>query len=162
MRLYRAVDGPRRFELDTVLLAGEPFHDPTLLHDDAGWWLFVEVSDGEPFDTLRLYHAGDLRGPWTEHPDSPVVDRDARIARPGGPVLVRGERRDRITQDGEGDYGLGLHAVPITTLTRERYAEGEPVPLGQPHGTGWAARGIHHLHAVQRPDGAWRVAFDGR
>ena len=44
-------------------------------------------------------------------------------ARPAGPLIVRGERIFRPSQDGRGDYGDGLSVVEILELSLERYQE---------------------------------------
>lgn len=160
--LYRATRFPYEWEHAADLLEGLPFADATVLHHAGRWWMFVETSGGAN-DTLRLYSAAALPGPWREHPLSPVVRGDASAARPAGRIVAAAGRLVRFAQHCVPDYGTAVRAVEITRLTGDDYTErplaGRPV-LG-PSGRGWNARGMHHVDPVRLDDGAWLAAVDG-
>ncbi|MFM7243614.1 MAG: hypothetical protein ACKO40_05470 [Planctomycetaceae bacterium] len=162
VRLYRARRFPDDWEHVADLLAGEPFADATPFQHDGRWWMFVETS-GAAHDTLRLFAAPDLPGPWEEHPRSPVVQCDAVRARPAGPVIASESRLVRLAQNCTPAYGTDVRGIEILTLTSRDYAERPMVPhrLLGPSGRGWNACGMHHLAATSCADGTWLVAADG-
>jgi hypothetical protein len=113
-------------------------------------------------DTLRLYGADALHGPWHEHPCSPLRVGEPGHARPGGRVIVddRG-RLLRFTQDCRRRYGEALSAFEIVELDAAHYRER---PLGRVlgPGQGWNALGMHQLDAHRRADGRWLACVDGQ
>jgi beta-xylosidase len=163
IRLYRATEFPLRWTLAHTLLSGERFADTTLFRHADRWWLFTETSPQMKHDTLRLYSADALTGPWTEHPASPIVAGDARSARPAGPVLTTNDGLVRVAQDCVPRYGMSVNAFEITTLTSDAYAERavatNPVlRAGTEH---WNSAGMHHLSAHEVTKGRWVAAVDG-
>src|SRR5258708_6677101 len=90
IRLYRATSFPNEWTWASNLVSGE-FADPSLFRFADRWWLLA-CSTPQEHDTLRLFFADELPGPWFEHPSSPIVAGDNRKARPGGRVLVLGDR----------------------------------------------------------------------
>jgi hypothetical protein len=159
VRLYRAIDFPTEWSFETVLLEGY-FLDPTIFHHDGMWWLFAVT---EATHTLRLFFADDLTSTWQEHPLSPIVIDDLNISRPGGRVVVIGDRIIRYAQDGDPSYGNQVWAFEITELTPSTYVEHavEPAVL-EASGSGWNQYGMHHIdpHQVNEPD-SWLAAVDG-
>ena len=162
VRLYRARRFPDEWEHVADLLTGEPFADPTPFRHDGRWWLFTETS-GDRNDTLRLFGADRLTGPWQEHPASPVVRGDAVHARPAGPVIAADGRLVRVAQNCLPAYGTDVRGVEITRLTPTDYAE-QPLagpPLAAPGERGWNAWGMHHLAVAPSSAGSWLAATDG-
>ncbi|MGH2454199.1 MAG: glucosamine inositolphosphorylceramide transferase family protein [bacterium] len=163
VRLYRAVDFPTRWSCVRTLLQGSHLRDASILRHDGRWWLFAETSPRRTFDTLRLYHAQELTGPWREHPRSPIVRENPRAARPAGRLLPLGGTILRFAQDCVPHYGTRVRAFEITELTprhyRERPASERPV-LG-PGPSGWNADGMHHLDLHPDGQGGWIACVDG-
>jgi len=110
-----------------VLLEGE-ISDGTLLIRDDGCWLFATSRDGggSTSDTLVVFHAPALTGPWTPHARNPILI-DRRRARPGGAVILQGDRLVLPVQDGTLGYGGGLGLSEVTRL------DAEAVELSEPH-----------------------------
>ena len=160
VRLYKATSFPHQWQLQATLLWGYDYADPSIFRHDDRWWLFVSFTRS---DILRLYHADHLEGPWTEHPESPIIRGDPRIARPGGRVLQVEDRLYRLTQDDYQSYGSQLRAFEITELTPATYAEvpASEAPILTGSGAGWNATGMHHAdhHFIE---GRWLVYVDGR
>ncbi|BCS32499.1 hypothetical protein TBR22_A17140 [Luteitalea sp. TBR-22] len=161
VRLYRATAFPDRWEFVRDLLAGDAdthFISPTLLRHEGRWYLFTSPPGN---DTLRLFHADDLAGPFVEHPRSPVVVKDAHLARPAGRPFVHDGALYRVAQDCVPTYGRAVRACRITTLSSTAYAE-TPVsaPLIEANGDGWMRKAAHHVDAHRRPDGTWIAAVD--
>ena len=163
VRLYRADPFPTGWSLVGTLLEGSAFADPSVFSYQDRWWLLVEASPELAHDTLRLYLAADLEGPWTEHPRSPVIRRDPMRARPAGRVLVDAGRIVRFSQDCSQFYGAAVRAFEITELTTRTYVEHELAeqPLLAGSGAGWNAGGMHHIDARPHPEGGWIAAVDG-
>lgn len=159
--LYKADDFPVRWSCSTKLIEGL-FADPTIFRFNNFWWLFA-CSPPYQHDTLRLYFAPELNGPWTEHPRSPIVRGDKRRARPAGRVIEFNKRLFRFAQDCVPQYGSSVRAFEILELTPNSYIEVETGfnPILKASGIGWNAAGMHHLDAHKQPDGTWLASVDG-
>ena len=164
VRLYRADEFPTRWSLVTTLLDGNQYVDASIFRFDERWWLFV--GQGAPpyrADTLRLFNASELTGPWLEHPQSPVVAADRSSARPAGRVLSHNGRLIRYGQDCSRHYGTRVLGFEIQELTTASYQEREIVgnPVLAASGLGWNESGMHHLDARPMNDGSWIACVDG-
>ena len=158
--LYKALDFPYRWSVVARLIEGQ-LADPSLVRFDDRWWLFA-CSTPYQHDTLRLYFADELTGPWTEHPKSPLIQNDKCRARPAGRILNFDNRLFRFAQECTPHYGSGVRAFEITKLTTDSYAEVElAIPILKASGTGWNASGMHHIDAHQQPNGQWLACVDG-
>jgi hypothetical protein len=162
VRLYRAAEFPQRWEFHAELVSGAPFSDATVVRHAGNWWLFVE-STAHCHNTLRLYQAPSLVGPWVEHVHSPVVRDDPSSARPAGRIVATSGGLLRFAQDCRESYGKAVRAFEITALDPWRYAErpSQIDPILGPSGAGWNACGMHHIDAGPCPDGGWLAAVDG-
>jgi len=159
VRLYEALDFPLNWSFVKELITGE-YVDSSILHYDEQWWLFTSKCRN---DVLHLFYAKDLTGAWTEHPQSPIILRDANIARPGGRVVIYNGQPVRFTQDCDPDYGIQVRAFLITKLTTESYQE-EEVPMNpvlRGSGSGWNAQRMHHIDPHQMDDNQWIACVDG-
>ena len=163
VRLYKAQPFPTHWSCVATLLQGPYFADSSLFRHDDMWWLLSETNPDVTHDTLRLYYANDLPGPWREHPASPVIAQNPHIARPAGRVVVVDGRVIRYTQDCYPVYGTLVRAFDITELTATRYHEkasaDPPVLAGS--GTGWNASGMHHIDPHRLDNGSWLACVDG-
>lgn len=159
--LYEADDFPTRWSLKTKLIEGQAA-DPSIIRFDDKWWMFT-CSTPYQHDTLRLYFADEITGPWREHPKSPLTRNDQRRARPAGRVLTLNDKLIRFAQDCVPLYGSRVRAFDVLELTTTHYVEVENLasPILQPGGTGWNALGMHHIDAHQQPDGSWLACVDG-
>lgn len=160
VRLYKATDFPTVWTYQCDLLQGL-HRDPSVFKRDGMWWMFTETSPDRR-GTLRLFQAERLTGPWREHPQSPVVDGNPHIARPGGRMIEEAGRLYRITQDTFPDYGIQLFAFEIVELTPTTYREAQVGDGAILKGsrTGLLADRIHHMDACQLADGQWLAAID--
>ena len=162
VRLYRATAFPTRWEHIADLVPGR-HADPSIFEADGTWWVFTCSA---PFrhDTLRLFGADCLSGPWREHPESPVRQNDPRRARPAGRVVRAGGDLFRFAQDCRPRYGTSVRAFEITVLSRHRYQEVELAggPVLSPGPPGWQGAGMHHVDALRCAAGGWLACVDGR
>jgi hypothetical protein len=160
--LYKALQFPTVWSLVGPLLKGPYFADASILRHEGKWWLFVDASPGMEHDTLRLYFAEELTGPWVEHPKSPLIQRNASTARPAGRILAYDGKVVRFAQNAAPYYGTDVRAFEATELTTTTYRERESgQPILRPSGSGWNACGMHHLDAHRLNDGAWIASVDG-
>jgi hypothetical protein len=159
VRLYRATEFPTKWTLEKVLLQGEALISASVISFQDRWWMFVGLQGNE---TLRLYYATDLPGPWTEHPRSPIVEKDKNIARPGGrPVVIDGTLY-RMGQDCYPTYGLQVSAFKVTNLSTTEYEETMiDSPIVKATSIGWSAEGMHHVDAFPVRENSWIAAVDG-
>jgi hypothetical protein len=158
VRLYRATAFPDRWKYEGDLIKGGTFISPTLVHHQGTWWMFTSPSGN---DTLRLFHARELKGPWIEHPLSPIVKKDPRSARPAGRPFVMGGSLFRLAQDCVPTYGYQVRAFEVTELSPTTYADKlVEAPLVKATTQGWNARAMHHVDAVQVADGQWLAVVD--
>lgn len=161
IRLYRADEFPYRWSLVTKLVEGSQFVDNSIVYFQGKWWLFACTLEN---DTLHLFYADQLTGPWNEHPASPIVAGDVRKARPSGRVLQYDGKLYRFTMDLEPPVGTHqVVAYQITELTTSRYAEklAQAEPILQADGSGWNAQAMHQLDPVQVRPGQWIASVDG-
>jgi len=162
IRLYKADSFPTRWSCVGTLLSVRGA-DPSLLRFNDLWWLFV-CAPAARSDTLRLYYSQDLMGAWQEHPCSPIIEGDARIARPAGRVTLWDDRLIRFTQDCQTHYGAQVRAFEITLLTPKSYSEkeAEVSPVLSAATDGWNSLGMHHVDPYLTKDGVWTACVDGR
>jgi sucrose-6-phosphate hydrolase SacC (GH32 family) len=161
VRLYRAetIAGP--WLLEAELIEGR-WSDPTPFRYLGRWWLFVCQLNWR-HDTLRLYHAPKLTGPWREHPSSPIIADDCRRARPAGRVIAWDGRLIRFAQDCVPAYGTAVRAFEILELTESTYVERPATPevvlaAGE---APWMAGRVHHVDAQQVAHDRWVACIDG-
>jgi hypothetical protein len=159
VRLYRATDFPYRWTYEKDLITGDHFISASVVQYAGMWWMFVARSGNE---TLRLFYAADLKGPWNEHPLSPIVQKDANIARPGGRPLVIDGTLYRIGQDCYPTYGYQVFAFQITDISTTTYKEKRiDTPLVRATSEGWNADAMHHVDLHQISKNKWIAAVDG-
>jgi hypothetical protein len=162
IRLYQSHDFPRDWRLLCSLIPGR-HADPSLFRHQDRWWMFACDT---PFEhrSLRLYSAPRLEGLWEEHPESPIVVNDSRIARPAGRVAAFDGRLIRFAQDCSSQYGEQVRAFEITHLSRGKYSErlASATPVIGPGIKGqWRTQRMHHIDAHVNSAGGWIACVDG-
>jgi hypothetical protein len=159
VRLYRANPFPDTWDFVGSLVTGRPLNDPSIVRFDNQWWLFA----GEGFDTLRLYRADNLTGPWVEHPRSPLVAGDPTLARPGGRLLLLDGRLFRMAQRDKPNYGNQVRVFEVVRLSATDYKETElpESPILRGTGSGWNKAGMHNVDFQQTGENRWLACVDG-
>lgn len=161
IRLYRADPFPHRWSPAGSLLdvVGA---DPSPFYFAGKWWMFICTTPYE-HDTLCLYCAEQLTGPWVEHPKNPIVSGNKRTARPGGRVLVLEDKVIRYAQDCYPLYGTQLRAFEVARLTETDYIERESAhsPVLRAANSEWNARQMHHIDPHPTTEGRWIACVDG-
>ena len=156
--LYRALDFPGGWVRDTVLIP-RPLKDSSIIRHDGTWYIFARGSNKD----LLLYTAPAPRGPWREHPKSPLIAGDDDITRPGGRMIHYRGRVIRFAQDGDPVYGNSVRVFIVDRLTPDEYREHESAlsPVVRGTGHGWNQEGMHQVDAVETEPGRWLAAVDG-
>ncbi len=158
IRLYRATSFPRKWAFERELIVGS-YSDPTPVFFNARWWIFANQS---PY-ALVIFSSPSLRGPFVQHPQSPLYIDDPSKARPAGRPVVTDGQLVRFVQDNREGYGKRVRAMKVTRLTSKYFAEQvrPPDPLLAESDGGWNSFGMHHIAPVRLLDGSWVAAVDG-
>lgn len=161
VRLYKANFFPTSWSYVCSLIKGI-YADSSIFYFDNRWWLFTCTTPYQ-HHSLRLYFAEKLSGPWREHPASPIVEQDRRIARPAGRVVILSDKIIRFAQDCAPFYGMRVRAFEISELTPQTYTEceQESSPILTPSGQGWNKWRMHHIDPHLLPNGKWIACVDG-
>ncbi|GAA1426497.1 hypothetical protein GCM10009616_01210 [Microlunatus lacustris] len=148
IELYRAIRFPARWSLETTLVSGVEASDSTVFRHRDRWWMLGTVRSGGSFsDSLHIWHAEQITGPWTAHPHNPVLV-DISSARPAGRVEDRDGRLLRPVQDGRSGYGAALGLAEITELDEQHFDQ--QVLSRLTPGPWWPGRRLHTLNRAGR------------
>jgi hypothetical protein len=127
LELYRCVDFPYQWELDTILMQNVKAVDATVVEHEGRWWMFMNLADegvSDNYDELYLFHADSPRGPWKEHPSNPIKS-DVRSARPAGRLIQWNGAWYRPGQDCSRRYGYSIVIHKILRWNMDEYEEVE-------------------------------------
>ncbi|HEU4828173.1 MAG TPA: hypothetical protein VFT04_03155 [Gemmatimonadales bacterium] len=124
IELYRADGFPHGWVLDRILVDEIDAVDATLLEHQGHWYLFTSI--GEPgidrTEELHILVSDSPFGPFTRHPENPVV-ADVRRARMGGQFFRHRGRLYRPAQSGVPVYGAGMAVHEVLDLSPSSYSE---------------------------------------
>jgi hypothetical protein len=142
--LYRAARFPDRWVREADLLTGLTASDATIVAHESRLFMFAATRDaGSWSDTLSIFHAPSLLGPWQPHAANPIlIDRSA--ARPAGAFVRRNGMLWRPVQDCAGGYGTGIGLAEVTRLDSEGYAQTLHAVMRAP--ADWPGRRLHTLN----------------
>ena len=132
VELYRAAAFPDEWEFVTELVtASVPWTPRCTWTTTVAYWLFtsLERPGRNRNDELHLFSSDALTGPWTPHPENPVV-ADARFARSAGRVFGRttaSSVRRRTARVGTAPRSRSRR---ITRLDAQHYEEEMVATLG--------------------------------
>ncbi len=154
LELYRAEAFPDRWSLEAILARDISAYDATLCEQGDRLWLLMATSKWQhgglsSRDTLEVYHAKKLQGPWEPLVANPVLI-DSASARPAGRMYWRGGSLWRPAQDCSQRYGGGLTLCRVEKLDLEGFEQTATQVLMPSVET--SARGVHtlnHAHGVE-------------
>ncbi|WP_137128961.1 hypothetical protein [Rhizobium sp. FY34] len=143
--LYRAVRFPDQWELFATLVSDVEAADATVIRHQGRLWMFAVTRQaiGGYSDTLAIWSADRLTGPWTEHRYNPVLIDD-RLSRPAGNMVIRNGTLYRPVQEARCGYGTALNLMRIDRLDDEGF---EQVPETHLRAVSpvWPGRKLHTL-----------------
>lgn len=147
--LYRCERFPDKWIKEATLLHCIEASDVTITSHGGKLWMFAATRDGfgAYSDTLSLFFAQELLGPWMPHPLNPVLI-DALGSRPGGQMLLRGDRLWRPAQDCGNGYGSALALAEVTRLDEEGFEQRIHHVIHP--GPRWPGRKLHTLNRCGR------------
>jgi len=147
--LYRCVRFPDRWERHATLLSGLELADATITRHNGLHYLFGAWRDGTGgySDSLAIYYAEHLLGPWLPHASNPVLI-DRASTRPAGNFVTIDGKLWRPVQDCTAGYGAGLALAEIVELSPTTFRQVvrhslKPGPL-------WPGRKLHTLNRCGR------------
>lgn len=126
LELYKCVDFPYKWKLETVLMNKKAV-DTVIVKREDEYWLFSNMTDveGASFnDELYLFSSDTLTSKkWTPHPENPIISdvTNARLA--GNLVYNDNNELFRVAQNCSHHYGYGMQINNITTINDTVYEE---------------------------------------
>jgi len=155
LTLYRAKRYPDEWEPAADLIDA-PLHDATFFEHAGRLWIAASAQGmkaapwGSSWDSLSLYRAPALLGPWTAYRADPVLI-DARSARPAGDVYALAGKLFRPVQDCSSYYGSSLGVAEITRLDDDAFEQKTIVEVAFPKRS--RLLGPHTLSRLAVPGG---------
>jgi hypothetical protein len=143
--IYRCIDFPGKWERHATLLSGLELGDATIVRHNDLYYLFGATRDGGGgySDTLSIFYAKKLFGPWLPHAGNPImVDRSC--ARPAGNFVTIDGRLWRPVQDCSNGYGAALGLAEINELSPASFRQTVRHRLAP--GRLWPGRKLHTLN----------------
>jgi hypothetical protein len=143
--LYEAEKFPHKWRKVASLIRNFPAVDGTVFQYDGRWWL---ACSSYPMgrDSVFMWHAQDLFGPWRPHSRNPVKT-DIRSSRSAGTPFIHGGFLYRPAQDSSRTYGGRIVINRVTRLTPTEFEE-EPAAVIEPYANGPYPYGVHTVAAV--------------
>jgi hypothetical protein len=147
--IYKCVRFPDKWERHATLLSGFELADVTLTRHNGLNYLFGAWRDGTGgySDSLAIYYAEHLMGPWLPHASNPVLI-DRASTRPAGNFVTINDRLWRPVQDCAGGYGAALALAEIVELSPTTFKQ--IVRHSLRPGPAWPGRKLHTLNRCGR------------
>ncbi|MGY3440169.1 MULTISPECIES: glucosamine inositolphosphorylceramide transferase family protein [unclassified Bradyrhizobium] len=143
--LYKCIRFPDKWERHSTLLSGLELADVTITRHNGLHYMFGAWRDGTGgySDTLAIYYAEHLFGPWQPHAANPIL-MDRATTRPAGNFATVNGRLWRPVQNCSNGYGTALGLAEVLELSPTTYRQAvrhllKPGPL-------WTGRKLHTLN----------------
>lgn len=137
-------------------LIEETLSDATITMRGGRWYIWA--TDAEK--RLRLYHSAELKGPYQEHPSSPVAVDLAKSRCGGSIICLKDGTMLRPAQDCQVSYGHGLSFYKVDELGPDTYRESLYAADVLSRSQAWSCLGAHHV-SFANFNGKDVVATDG-
>lgn len=138
-----------------TLFEGVQLVDATIFPWNGRLWLAASSVVSGRHDSLSMWSAEDVCGPWTAHAGNPVK-HDITSARGAGTPFLEGRNLLRPAQNCREGYGSSITLNRIEALTQDTFHE---VQVGQITDT---SRGVDGVHTISLSRGGGLVWFDRR
>jgi len=141
VRLYKAVEFPKQWSFEKVLIENYAGIDNTLFEIEGIWYLFSTDKHSGPHYNLNIHYASEVLGPYTAHPKNPVKT-DIRSVRPAGNLFKHKGALFRPAMD----YSE-ITINKITEISRLNFKE-ESYQLIQPFENSYFSDKVHTLSSI--------------
>ncbi|WP_245474501.1 hypothetical protein [Bradyrhizobium sp. Leo121] len=143
--VYKCVRFPDKWERHCTLLSGLELADVTITRHNGMYYLFGAWRDGTGgySDTLAIFYAEQLFGPWLPHGSNPVL-MDRASARPAGNFVTINGSLWRPVQDCSDGYGAALGLAEVLELSPTTFRQ--VVRHSLKPGPAWPGRKLHTLN----------------
>lgn len=143
--LYKCVRFPDKWERQATLLSGLELADATITRHGGLHYLFGAWRDGTGgySDSLAIYYAEHLLGPWLPHASNPVLI-DRASTRPAGNFVTINDKLWRPVQDCADGYGAALALAEVVELSPTTFKQ--IVRHSLRPGPAWPGRKLHTLN----------------
>ncbi|MGL9618675.1 hypothetical protein QRQ56_11770 [Bradyrhizobium sp. U531] len=147
--LYKCVRFPDKWERHTTLLSGLELADVTITQHNGLHYLFGAWRDGAGgySDSLAIYYADHLHGPWLPHASNPVLI-DRASTRPAGNFVTINDKLWRPVQNCSDGYGAALALAEVVELSPTTFRQ--IVRHSLRPGPVWPGRKLHTLNRCGR------------
>ncbi|WP_407192638.1 hypothetical protein [Bradyrhizobium sp. STM 3566] len=147
--LYKCVRFPDQWERYATLLSGLELADVTITRHNGLHYLFGAWRDGTAgySDSLAIYCADRLLGPWLPHASNPVLI-DRASTRPAGNFVTLDDKLWRPVQDCTEGYGAALALAEVVELSPTTFKQ--IVRHSLKPGPAWPGRKLHTLNRCGR------------
>ena len=147
--LYKCVRFPDKWERHATLLSGLELADATITRHDGLHYLFGAWRDGTGgySDSLAIYYAEHLLGPWLPHASNPVLI-DRASTRPAGNFVTINDKLWRPIQNCADGYGAALALAEVIELSPTTFKQ--VVRHSLKPGPAWPGRKLHTLNRCGR------------
>ena len=149
VELYAADQFPYSWSLEAVLLDGIAAYDATLCKQAGRYWMMMTTTQWQSssWDTLEIFHAPALGGPWTEIDANPALI-DPGSARPAGRMYHRAGELWRPAQDSATIYGAHCLLCRVDRLDSSQFRQ-SPIWRLEPA----VQSGLRGVHTLNQADG---------
>ncbi|MDD3143899.1 MAG: hypothetical protein PHG32_06850 [Candidatus Cloacimonetes bacterium] len=159
VRLFKASSFPNSWTCVDTLLTGQ-WSDPVVHEHKGVYYLFTSKPK---YHDLHLFYSSSFLGPYTEHPESPVVKSDKARGRNAGVLFEISNALYRPVQDCSRMYGEQVKMMEVKELSITGYSEKEtdrsPILAGS--GKGWNKLKMHTFNVFHQDSEGFAVITDG-
>ncbi len=122
--LYECGDDPLSWKRRVTLMSGLSLADATIAEHDGKLWMFATHGDdcASLDDTLHIYWAEQIDGPWHPHKLNPVKI-DASSSRPAGSMWTADGYLHRVVQNCSTVYGGSTKCTRVRVLNENEFEE---------------------------------------
>lgn len=147
--LYKCVRFPDKWERHATLLSGLELADVTITQHNGLHYLFGAWRDGTGgySDSLAIYYADRLLGPWLPHASNPVLI-DRASTRPAGNFVTINDKLWRPVQNCTDGYGAALALAEVVELSPTAFKQ--IVRHSLRPGPAWPGRKLHTLNRCRQ------------
>ncbi len=153
VRLYKCLEFPNTWEIESILQENVTFVDTTLLIVDGIYFWFTYDTT---LKTERLFYSTSLKSIWVEHSCSKKNNY-----RNAGPIFMENDIWYRPIQKSYGKYGEGVALLKIEDISKTNYKDSMAEESFLEKKTGFTLDGTHHISTV-KSDHGYLIAIDGK